>query len=232
LSLSDRREIVGEDNEAGVAAINVEGLTFRFQGARLIASFFHRGNANLNGHDSVVEFDALTWLSFLKTGSDTDLVSADYWKRLVPLRVVRFAMPRVESADGSRKTFPISLNDAIEARAGKGRIALLPVSTEAEYVDAAGNQEDGVVTFSGLVRWDDDGARSRCRIFQAPGDDAPGVPSRFGKVEGLTAWRTGFGPAFEKGIVTNKSVLVGVTDTDSEVVPSRLSVLDVTGVLD
>jgi hypothetical protein len=142
-------------------------------------------------------------------------------------------MPKVKSLDAEGKIFPVTLNDAIEARAaGSARTVLIPVSTEAEFIDAKGNHQDGIVTFAGFARWDDDGAGGRCRIYRAAGDARPGEPSRYGKIEGLAAWRPGRHSPLEKSVLTRESLLLGVTDADSEITPSILSALDVKSLLD
>ncbi len=83
------------------------------------------------------------------------------------------------------------------------------------------------MTFAGLARWQGvtEGEAGNCVIFQAPGDQSPGSVSSYGKVEGLAAYNSESSDPFQRSLYTDKALVIGVTDVDSEIQASRLSVL-------
>ncbi len=230
--LHARAEIVGPEFEGNAPDLNLEGVTVRpdpQQANQYLLSFFHRGNANGNGHNAVVEFDYEEFRGALdaSTVSAPDLASV--WASVVPRRVLEIRLPAVTSAgDAEGKAVSMTLNDALFGPSKGDATVFLPVGTEAEYTDANGLHHDGVVTFAGMARWSgmDDADGGTCTIYQAPGDDAPGLPTRFGKVEGLASFDRKEGSPYLRSLYSKKALVIGVTDVDSEIAPATKSVLD------
>jgi hypothetical protein len=225
------RALIGEDTAMGPAEINMEGVTIRPVASGFVIAFYHRGNSNGNGHNALIEFD---FTAFYQTLQSAQLLSpkeaSDLWLKLEPLRTVKIETPYVTSpADPAATPFPMTLNDAIFGFVQGRATVLIPVAVEAEYKDAQGRQQDGEVIFSGLLVWEnmDQPDRGTCTIYQAPGDDAPGTLSKFGKVEGLAAYDAKGSDLYFQSLYSETSLLIGVTDVDSEIEPSTLSFLQV-----
>lgn len=229
LHLNSMKDLVGEASKAGAPLTNFEGVAVRPAGEGHVIAFFHRGNWNGNGHNAMIEYDFSRWLNMLRRTQDMSLEAAEKaWQSLAFHRLVKLQLPRVASAaDPSGATFPITLNDALYGSSRGKSTFFIPVGAEAEYKDAQGVQHDGEVTFAGLARWQGvgDGEIGRCEIFQAPGDPAPGQVSLYGKVEGLAAYNAEAKDPFERSLYTDSALVVGVTDVDSEIRASRVSVL-------
>lgn len=229
LHVNAMKDVVGEANQDGPAQINFEGLAIRPEGKSFSIAFFNRGNFNGNGHNAVIEYDLNAWLTTLRRTQNMSVDAArQAWAATEYLRIVKIQLPRVaSSADPSGATFPITLNDALYGFSAGKSTFFIPVGAEAEYKDAQGVQHDGEVTFAGLVRWQGvaEGEEGRCEIFQAPGDAAPGFVSRYGKVEGLAAFNSEASDPFEQSLYTDTALVIGVTDVDSEIQASRVSVL-------
>lgn len=227
--LDANRDVIGPDSPAGPPELNIEAVAVR-PGAngRTTLAFFHRGNVNGNGYNSVVEFEYATW----RTALDATAAGADpasTWASVVPTRIVRLVTPMVVSAgDPSQTAFPITINDALFGSLDHEPTFFVPAGAEAEFIDAQGQHQDGLVTFAGVLRWRNIDAANggSCEVFQMQGDDAPGEVTRFGKVEGLAAWNPSGDTPFERSLYGKKALVVGVTDVDSEIKPSTLSVLD------
>ncbi|WP_218109891.1 DUF6929 family protein [Oligoflexus tunisiensis] len=233
LHMQRNRSLIGEDTAMGPAEINFEGVTIRPEDSGFVIGFYHRGNINGNGHNALIEFDFAAWYHTLQAAQQLDLEEASaLWLKLEPLRTVRIRTPRVTSpADPAATPFPMTLNDALFGFVkGRGTV-LIPVAVEAEYKNAQGVQEDGAVIFSGLLVWEnmDQPGHGTCTIHQAPGDDEPGKLSKFGKVEGLAAYHKKGTDLYEQSLYSEHSLLIGVTDVDSEIEPSTLSFLQVGG---
>jgi len=228
-NLQDNRDFIGADNEAGKAHLNIEGVTVRPNRDGHIISFFHRGNINGNGHNAIAEFSLVEWLTAIQA-SQLEGAPTQPWGSVEPLRIVELQLPWVASVgDPSGKAVPLAINDGLVSGDPHRPVFFIPAGAEAEYTDAKGIHQDGVVTFAGIIRLEVDAAFSpetaSCAVFQAPGDPPPGSKSVFGKVEGLAA----FGPgstAYERSLFSPSSLVIGVTDVDSEIAPSTLSLLD------
>jgi hypothetical protein len=223
------RDVVGPDGPGGQAELNLEGVAVRpRQGGHVIA-FFHRGNTNGNGHNAIVEFDLDEWLTLVE-GKLSAESSSEAWSRLRPLRIVKLQLPWIPTAgDPGGQAVPLTINDALVSNDPGRPTIFIPAGAEADYTDAQGIQHDGVVTFAGMIRLqlalEPTSGESSCLVLQAPGDPAPGLKSVFGKIEGLAAFGRG-GDAYQRSLLTDASVVVGVTDVDSEIAPSTVSVLD------
>jgi hypothetical protein len=213
-------EVVGNDIGKEKAQLNIEGISIRPKGDKHIISFFHRGN--VNGNNSVIEFDFESWEKFyLSFKKNAKLLEP------VPLRVVRIDLGVVKNKITSKDT-PITLNDALYGEQFGKPLWYIPVAAESDYVDSHGNQHDGIVTFSGIARWQDidNPQGGKCIIFQAPGDKSPGEKSIFGKLEGLAAFSPDKKSTYERSFWTENALVVGVNDIDNEDAPSKFSFLD------
>jgi hypothetical protein len=222
--------IIGGSTPKAPASLNIEGAALRRLGDRWLLALFHRGNQNNNGYNSMVEFDYIEWRRALEgAASVAPAARAAVWQGVKALRIIHLATPQVTSAgDGEGRAFPITINDALYFDDGASSGFLIPCATEANLVDAAGVVHDGVVTFAGMLRWVgvDRADGGTCEILQAPLDGNPGLPSAFGKIEGLTAFNPQGKSAYERSIGSKGGLVFGVTDLDSETTPSSLSLLE------
>ena len=227
--LQEKKELIGGPHEGEPAVLNIEGVSLRKNRSGYIISFFHRGNMNNNGHNGMVEFDFSQWYQLLSQSTLGNPLEAKLWESLTPLNIKTFDFPMIANLDDPNgSSTPLTLNDAIFGKIGGVSSYIIPVGAEADFIDSQGNHQDGVVTFAGLAVWKsgDDLRGDKCVIIQAAKDPEPGKPSIYGKTEGLTAiqWLGSRDPV-EQHHFSLSEPLYGVTDIDSEVTPSVLSVI-------
>lgn len=213
-------KIIGDNIGSKKAQLNIEGVTIRPKGKRHIISFFHRGNTN--GHNSVVEFDFESWEKYYLTANRKTSIPQP-----VILRVVKIDFGTVMNKSTLTEN-DITLNDALYGEQFEKPLWYIPVSVESDSIDKDGNHSDGIVTFSGIARWEDiDNLQGgKCTIKQAPGDKNPGEESIFGKVEGIAAFSSQRKTIYERGFWTENAFVVGVNDSDNETAPSKFSFLN------
>ena len=218
-SLRDNLEVVGKPAKLARQELNIEGLAVRPNpsGKGFILAFFHRSNMAKNGHDSVIEYDLGEWLREIpKLASGAG--------NLKPRRIVRLNLGQVKHKG---KSYDITLNDASFGYHTGKPAYLLPVSTETDYFDAKGNHEDGLVIFSGIALWSniDDSSNGSLVIRQAPGENAPGQLSKFGKIEGLASFNSNGKDHLSKHYFDLNTPLISVLDVDSEIEPSEMKLI-------
>lgn len=232
LKLTTDSRIVGRPTLVGKPVINVEGVAVRFDGHQgFTIGFFHRANYGKTGHNSMVEFKLHEFLATLYASK----TSPDAWRSLKATRIVRLKLPWIKPAGSAgNELFPVNLNDALYGNYDGKPTVIMPVGTEADYTDDQGQHHDGEVIFAGLAVWQGvgDSRGSRCMVFKAPGDLAPGHLSVYGKVEGLAAYNPQGRTPYERSLYRSKALVAGVTDVDSEVEPSVMRVLKLPSVLD
>jgi hypothetical protein len=228
-NLQQLRDLIGPDTDEGDAEINIEGVAVRPTSDGFLICFFHRGDTNGNGHNAVIEYEYSAWLDALSKSAGTASNDSDVWNGLQARRIVRFKTPSVVT-DGKPNgpAFPLTINGALFGYNKNDAVFFIPAGVEAEFVDEQGNHHDGVVTFAGMIRWEgiDLPTGGTCRIFQAPGDPAPGKPSVYGKIEGLAAFNPKGKTAYERSLLGENALVIGVSDVDSEVKPSSMHILD------
>ena len=221
-ALENSKEVVGEDKDGERARLNIEGVTIRPYDKGYLISFFHRGNMNNNGHNSIIEYDLKKWKEYVTPVADAVVLENRFrhWHRLY-----RITGPWVSPHKDPKKTqFPTTINDGLFGYQGKHGVWFIPLGVESNYIDENGKHHDGEVIFAGIAKITHiDSSSPKCVIHQLSGDDEPGYKSIHGKIEGLAAFNTKGRNAFERSLYIDSAVVIGVTDIDDENTPSEFS---------
>jgi hypothetical protein len=202
ISMLANSDIVGPPSTGGTAILNIEGVAISSPNGEPMITFAHRGNGNGNGHNSLTSYNLKDWLLMLETPN----------KPIEPknITVLKFPIVTIKESESS-DVVPVTLNDLMFADQ-EGGLAFVPAGAEAEYVDKTGMHHDGDVVAQGIAKVDFKGGT--CKFLRARGDHELGTKSRFGKFEGLV-----------KVEDQGSTLLLGIIDADSEIVPSTISIL-------
>lgn len=218
------KNFVGIPGINGRIEINIEGMSLRKHMGEQLISFFQRSNMSENRQNALIEFSLKEWLFLLKSG----VFSKAFDPTLLKIhRIVTFDFGSVLLAD-TDKTFDLSLGSVLLGQSAGETDYLVAVGVEADNFDKRGNHLDGDVIFSGLVLWRNINKTedADCVIYQAPGDNKPGLKSLFGKIEGLAAYNPKASHIDWRFKYSDEALIFAVVDKDSELSVSSLKLLN------
>lgn len=212
--------IAGEPAYGARKEINIEGVSVHKKGLDNIIAFFHRSNMTKNGKDIMIEFKLDDWINKLVNNKFKN-PTKNKNQAIQPQRIVEFSFGKINS---NNHKYDITLNDALFGNYDNKASYLIPLSVETDYFDKSGTHQDGDVVFSGIALWigESETTTSKCFIFQSPGDKKAGEISKYGKIEGLSAFNPKGKTLLEKHHFSSNLNILGSKDIDSELKPSKL----------